>query len=297
MSHSGPSPATIRIFLAHGTPDGLRIVEKANWSGRALMCSRAQYPEVRQRDEFDRTGVYLLMGPGEQSSQPRIYVGEADIARDRLNHHQKHKDFWTSLVLFTANDDNLNKAHVRYLEARLLELAQKAKRAELENGTAPVVPPLSEADKADTEGFLQEMLLIYPLLGIQAFEPAAPKGRKRDRLFLKGRDAEAQGQDTAEGFVVFAGAKVRGETVPSFHTYLEDQRKDLLRQGVLERSADAGFHLTQDYLFSSPSTAASVVMGRNANGRIEWKDKSGRTLREIQEAAVGDDGESGSEGP
>ena len=296
MPHPGPNPATIRIYLAHGTPDGLRIVEKANWSGRALMCSRVQYPEVRKREEFDRTGVYLLLGPGERGSQPRIYVGEADIARDRLNHHFKGKDFWTSLVLFTANDENLNKAHVRYLEARLLELAQKAKRAEMENSTAPVKPPLSEADQADTEGFLQEMLLIYPLLGIQAFEPAAPKGRKRDRLLLKGRDAEAEGQDTAEGFVVFGGAKVRGDTVPSFHAYLEDQRKDLIRQGVLEGSADAGFRLSQDYVFSSPSTAASVVMGRNANGRIVWKDNSGRTLREIQEAAVGEDETPGSEG-
>lgn len=288
MAEPAHRPTSIRIFLADGTPEGLKIVGKSNWSGQALTCSRSQYPDARQREEFGRTGVYLLVGPGSSSSQPAVYVGEADVARDRLNQHFRTKDFWTSLILFSANDGNLNKAHVRYLESRLLGLAQKAKRAELENNAFPAIPPLSEADCADAEWFLQEMLLIFPLLGVTAFEPAVgTKSRRAMRLFLKGREAEAEGRDTAEGFLVCEGSLARMNAVPSTHNYLLELRSDLLQRGVLEVAPGSeSYRFTLDYLFNSPSTAAGVVLGRSANGRVEWVDRQGRTLKSLQEASL-----------
>jgi len=282
---SGPRPTSIRIFLADGSPDGLRIVEKANWSGLALMCSRAQYPEIKSRDEFGKTGAYVLVGPGESSQ--RIYVGEADVARDRLNQHFRSKDFWTFLILFTSKDENLNKAHVRYLESRLLSLAHGAKRCEVDNANAPGEPPLSEADRADAEWFLSEMLLIYPILGLTAFEEPPARKRKARRLLLSGKGAEASGADTQEGFVVYSGSRGRLDAVPSIRQspHLVELRADLRKKEVLAVQGDH-LVLTQDYAFNSPSTAAGVLLGRSANGRIEWKDQSGRTLKQIQDAAI-----------
>lgn len=128
---------SIRLFLADGTPDGLRLVEKSNWTGAALVCSRTQYPEVRGRPEFDRPSVYILTGPSEtDDSTHRVFIGEADVGRDRIDNHLRNKDFWTRLTLFTGKDENLNKAHVRYIESRLIELANRAKRSELDNSTA-----------------------------------------------------------------------------------------------------------------------------------------------------------------
>jgi hypothetical protein len=102
------------------------------------MCSRKQYPDVRSREEFGRPSIYLLTGPSEgDSPQPRIYIGEADVGRARIDSHLRGKDFWTHLILFTSKDENLNKAHVKYIESRLISLAQKAKRAELDNSNAP----------------------------------------------------------------------------------------------------------------------------------------------------------------
>ena len=122
---SDTKPTSIRIFLADGTPDGLRLVEKSNWTGRALMTSRTQYPKVRGREEFERPGVYLLRGPAEgQGFDSRIYIGEADVARTRIDSHVRGKDFWTRLILFTSKDENLNKAHIRYLEGMLIQLSQ-----------------------------------------------------------------------------------------------------------------------------------------------------------------------------
>jgi hypothetical protein len=279
-------PTSIRLFLADGRPDGLRLVEKSNWTGLGLVCSRTDYPRVRTREEWSRPGVYLLTGPApDQGLRTQLYVGEADDVRDRVDNHLKAKEFWTTVVAFISKDDNINKAHVRYLEARLLQLAKTADRAAVQNGTAPPLPRLSEADQADMEGYLFEMLIILPLLGIVAFEALDRQATPADRLLLTGKDAQANGADTPEGFIVFEGSLARAESVPSFHDYLHDLRHHLVGEGVL---VPDGKHLrfTKPHLFDSPSSAAAIVLGRTANGRIEWKDEKGHTLKQRQEAAL-----------
>jgi hypothetical protein len=146
---------SIRIFLADGTPDGLRIVEKSNWIGRGVICPRSQFREAKVRPEFNKTGVYVLRGPSQEGDLPTVYIGEGDPVLPRVERHFATKDFWTSLILFTSKDENLNKAHVQYLEARLTALARDAKRCLLDNGNVPQLPSLSEADTAEMEGFLE----------------------------------------------------------------------------------------------------------------------------------------------
>ena len=279
-------PTSIRIFLADGRADGFRVVEKLNWTGLGLVCAQSDYTRVRTREEWGRTGVYLLTGPAEGDGlRERLYIGEGDDVRYRVDSHLRTKDFWTNVVAFTSRDDNLNKAHVRYLEARLLQLAAKADRVVLMNGTAPAVPRLSEADCADMEGYLDEMLVILPMLGIVAFKPVADPSTSTERLLLVGKGAEAKGADDSEGFVVFSGSVARLSEVPSIHAYLATLRARLVEDGVLVADGP-GLRFTKSYVFNSPSTAAGVVLGRSANGRIEWKDQTGATLKQRQESAL-----------
>jgi Domain of unknown function (DUF4357) len=272
---------SVRIFIPSGEPEGLRIVEKSNWTGQGLVLPRAQFTNIRRRPELKRTGAYVLWGPGESGQLPRVYVGEGDPVLPRLDQHAKQKDFWTHAAVFTSKDQNLNKAHVQYLEARLVALAAEAKRAELDNGNVPQLPALSEADGADAESFLGDVLLCLPVVGVTFFEKAKAGEVKSADLFLKAKHIEARGVDGAEGFVVRAGSQAVKEEVASIHSFLADLRQALLTQGVLEDSG-ATYRLTQDYTFNSPSTAAGVMLGRSANGRVEWKDAQGRTLKEIQ---------------
>ena len=165
------SPFSIRIFVASGDPDGLRIIERSNWNGRALVFPRPLLPDVKKREEFGRTSVYLLLGPQEDGDGDLLYIGEGDPVRPRLESHFSKKDFWNRGVFFVAGQEGaLNKAHVQYLEARLVELANTAKRMSLDNQNQPNRPTLNEADQADMEVFLGHMLQILPLLGISAFE-------------------------------------------------------------------------------------------------------------------------------
>ncbi len=281
------TPAVIRLLLADGTADGFRVLDKSNWTGRCLLTSRADYARVRTRTEWARPGVYLLQGPHPSEERPLLYVGEADDVRGRLDQHAKSKDFWTLAVAFTSKDDTLNKAHVRYLESRLLTLAPQVGRVVLDNGTAPTVPPLSEADVAEADGFLAELLVVAPLTGVTAFEALAAPSPSHPSLLCKGAGgASARGRETPEVFVVEEGSRVRLDTVASVAKLpLMALRQRLVASGVLLLDG-ATYVFSRDHVFGSPSNAAGVVLGRTANGRVEWKTAEGKTLKELQEETL-----------
>ena len=189
-------------------------------------------------------------------------------------------------MVFSSKDQNLNKAHVQHIESRLVGLAAAAKRCELDNGNQPQPPTLSEADVADAESFLADMLLCLPVLGVTTFEAAKAPAVAARELRLKAKGIEGRGMDTPQGFVVRAGSKAVKKEVASIHPYLSELRQTLIQKAVLADEGDS-YRLSQDYTFASPSTAAGVLLGRSANGRVEWKDGQGRTLKEIQEAEAG----------
>ncbi|MCA3239095.1 MAG: GIY-YIG nuclease family protein [Curvibacter sp.] len=281
-------PFSLRIFVADGDPDGLRIVDKSNWIGKALVFPRALLPQVKARPELAQTGVYLLLGPRPDGEGDMLYVGEGDPIRPRLESHYAQKDFWTRAIGFTTTTaGQLNKAHVQFLESRLIALARAAKRMPLDNANQPAEPSLSEADRADMEVFLGHMLGMLPVLGVHAFEQAAKvQAPMAPVLTCKGKGVAATGYEASQGFVVKAGSQAVPEAVPSMQQHVRgmyDLRQELIANGVLAQDA-TGYRFTQDYPFSSPSTAAAVVLGRSANGRIEWKDAQGRTLKELQAA-------------
>ena len=299
---------SVRIFIPSGRPEGLRIIEKSNWTGRALTFPRAVLPEVRKREEITRTGVYILWGPSEDEELAMVYVGEGETLLPRLNSHAKEKDFWTHGVAFTSKDQNLNKAHIQYLEARLVEIAKQLKRCALDNLNDPQHPTLSEADQADAELFLADMLLCLPVIGVDFFEQVevtmpsgrpgrvapfeedgqtAPPSSSTNQFVLDARGVKARGYAGAGGFVVRKDSQAVKDEVPSVHPSTNRLRGTLQENGVL-RDAGNCFRFTQDYVFRTPSTASAVVLGRSSNGRFEWKDASNtqRSLKDVEAAAA-----------
>lgn len=296
---SSAPPFSLRIFVADGDPDGLRLVERSNWIGKALMFPRALYTKVRTRDEFKQTGVYLLQGPRTDGEGEMLYIGEGDPVGPRLESHYANKDFWTQAVFFVAGSSQLNKAHVQYLEAKLVAKALDAKRVGLDNGNKPTEPTLSEADRADMDVFLGNILGMLPVLGIHAFEKgtaAVVAAAQSAMLYCKGRGGNAKGMDTPQGFVVLKGSLAAPDEVPSFKVHwvsYSKQREELIKNGVLMPHGEQ-LIFSQDYTFSAPSLASAMVTGSSPNGRIDWKDANGKTLKQIQEAETQHSGASGS---
>lgn len=173
-------PFTIRIFVVDGDPEGVRLIDRMNWTGVGVVFPRERWQAVRSRAEISRTGVYILVGYKEGDEDlPTLYIGEGDAVRDRIDSHVQTKEFWEHGYAFTTSNSGLNKAHVRWLERELIQQAKRAGRSKLDNGTAPPEPPLSEAERADSRAFLREILQVLPIMGLRAFDEPKPVATPR----------------------------------------------------------------------------------------------------------------------
>ena len=284
------APYVLTVLVTSGDPDGVRVVEKSNWTGQGIVFGRSDLPAALEQD-LKRPGVYVLIGEDPDGGFDRqIYVGQGEDLGNRLKQHlgADAKEFWTDTIVFVAKDGALNRADILYLESRLVDLAHDAKRARLANGTRPPLPAMSAVDLAKADGFLTEMLPIFPLLSLQAFEkPVASASGGLRRYFLSGPGAKGEGEDRLDGFLVFAGATARIAEVASMQPAFSKTRAQLVTNGTLMVDGDV-YRLTSDHLFSSPSTAAIGLLARTANGRIEWKDLDGVTLKDRQAEAIGE---------
>lgn len=269
---------SLELYFIDGRPDGMLTAEVFNWTGHVLMTPRTRIGDALARKEARYTGVYLLLG--EQDGWPCAYVGEGEDISDRIRNHDTRKEWWTSAVLVTSAANNLNKAHVKYLEARLVEEARAAGRVMLDNGNTPPRPGLSEAAQSNMESFLGYLFMVLPALRVDlliqntrpnvriAASPGVPPV-PRFSLFSRkhGLTATAVLQDGE--FIVEAGSMARLRWEGRSHNY-EALHDELRKSGVLEQRGDTCIFI-QNYAFNSPSAAAAVVNGRPANGTIEWR--------------------------
>lgn len=279
---------TIKLFLLDGDPNGRMICELSNWTGKAYKIPRIKIKDSSDREELNSTGIYLLFGKIE-GEKDQVYIGEAESILKRLNQQLSQKDFWNEAIIFISKDDNLNKAHIKYLENRLHDLAVSADRYKIENSVVPTQSSLSESDKAEMEEFIENIKLLVNTLGHKVFDDKREQKtlqQKQITFSIKAtRGADAIGEATSEGFVVFKGSKASATTVNSISPSFLKLRSSLIDKGVLSENGDV-YEFKEDYIFSSPSTAAVIVMGRNANGPLEWKLPDGQTLRDFETSNV-----------
>jgi hypothetical protein len=278
------SSATIKIYLPHGDPKRLRTGEISNWSGKAIAGPRTELDQILSREEASSAGVYILSGTDPFTGNPAAYIGEAETIKDRLKQHLS-KDFWSQVVFFTSKDENLTKAHIRFLESRIIVLAKDAKRFDLTNSQASS-SKLPESDVADMEIFLERIEQLLPALGVDVLVPmTSPTGapNEKDLLYCEISGLKAIARLTPNGIVVLKDSQAAASLRPSAASYpwIVNSREQLLKDGVLASSKEA-LVFQQDYEFSSPSAAAAIVHGGTANGRTAWKNEKGQTLKELE---------------
>src|SRR5262245_16757063 len=210
-------PATIELFLLLGDPKSLRTAEISNWNGKAIAAPRTELDLLMAREEIENAGVYILTGTNPETGKPQAYIGEAEIIRDRLTHH-KDREFWVQVIIFMSKDKRLTKAHIRYLEGRLIEDAKKAGRIELTN-TQTSRDHLPESARADMEDFLAKVHQLRPVLGSDIATPILTSSNlsrvSEPELTCSIKGLVAKGRRTPNGFVVFQGSQAVVENRPS----------------------------------------------------------------------------------
>jgi hypothetical protein len=261
---------TIKIFLIDGEPNGRMSCELSNWSGKAYKIPRINIKDCSDRDDLASTGVYLLFGK-DNSGKDQVYIGEAESILKRLNQQFTQKDFWNEAIVFISKDENLNKAHIKYLENRLHDIAKSVNRYSVGNSIIPTQSSISESDRAEMEEFIQYIKMLVNTLGHKVFDEKRefkPKQKQESFFINAARGAEGQGVPSSDGFVVFKNSKAAAIIVNSMTPNFIKYRQKLIAEGVLIDKGEF-FKFSDDYIFSSPSTAAAMVMGRNANGMTE----------------------------
>ncbi|MGI1663076.1 GIY-YIG nuclease family protein [Palleronia sp. KMU-117] len=284
---------SVRLYLVDGTATGILTAEIMNWTGHVLAAPRTRIEDALSRSELRRTGVYFLFGPDEEVSDVnRVYVGEGDEIAKRIYQHNKEKVFWERFIAVTSKDMNLTKAHVRYLEGRLLQLVQEAKKAKLANKDLPQFDLLPEADKADMEAFLEEIQLVLPVIGAdflrrptvnvkpKSISDSAPaslesqnqEGNEHVLFVLSNSNAgiEATAREISGEFVVLSGSRGSLKEKSSFHDRIKAIRDEALETGRARKINDRNFVLDEDISFSSPSAASVFLFGTSRNGRADW---------------------------
>ncbi|MEE1651382.1 GIY-YIG nuclease family protein [Brachybacterium sp. J144] len=296
----------VRLFLVDGKPGGLMTAEIGNWTGHVLKGKRLELGEIRTRPEASRTGIYILFGTGDDDERV-AYIGESDNVGKRLVDHDAKKDFWDEVVIVTSKDANFTSAHVRYLESRLVRIAKDIGRIPLVNIQGPTGgADLPEADASDMDYFIDQVRILMPVLGHDIFRgrataQSALAGRAEGQTALeleqvapdspafflratKGMDARAQvidGEFTLlEGSIVSSVMRRSEKQAASTARQFENrslQHADLMKVVEPLGGGELG-RVLKDVVYSSPSAAAAVVLGRaSANGRIEWVDELGKS--------------------
>ena len=278
---------TIKLFLLDGVPNGRMTCELSNWTGKAYKIPRNRIKDSASRDELSNTGVYLLFGKSDISSNKDVvYIGEAENIIKRLSQHLNEKDYWNEAIVFISKDENLNKAHIMYLENRLHQIASSINRYEVKNSNTPTQPSISESDQAEMEEFIENIKMLVNVLGFKAFEELIQESTNNKEVssnfFIKAaRGANAQGQQTSDGFVVLKDSEIASSTVDSYPDGWKNSRQELIDNGTII-AKNGKLIFSNDYLFNSPSAAAAIVMGRSANGLMEWKNHKGKSLKDME---------------
>jgi len=273
-------PATIKLFLVQGHPSELRTAEISNWTGKAIACPRNKLSDLFTREEITKAGVYCLTGTDPESGEPALYIGEAESVGKRLKDHSD-KDYWVHVVAFVSKDENLTKAHIKYLEGKLIERAIEAGKAKLQNSTSSGAK-LPESDTAEMDIYLEKVYQLLPILGVDLFIPiAASSLDEKLTLFCKIKGLTARGKRSANGFLIFKGSQSVLKDRPS-SKWARRRREELIEKGVLVKENDH-YIFSRDIEFTSPSTAGAMVRGGTTNGLIVWKTKNGKSLKDLEQ--------------
>lgn len=279
-----PTPKTIQIYLPGGDPRGIRIAEITTRIVQAIEVPRSLLSDFLQMPESHQVAVYYLIGEAEDGSGTTVYIGQTGDLRKRLPKHNSDKSFWERAIILISRTNSLTQTHALFLEWYSLQQMREAGRYSDENGNSGSKPHTPAPLEADCLEIFDSGSVLLSTLGHPLFSPlvTATQPDADDLFYCQGSGADGRGVYTPEGFVVLKGSTGRRENVPSIAgTATERTREKLLASDVVRINGEV-ITFEKDHLFYSPSAAAFALMGRTANGWMEWKTTSGKTLDEIE---------------
>ena len=288
----------INMFLMDGEVTGKIKCTLSNWTGVIYKIPRIQLVDLKSRDEMQQSGIYFLFGRDEDKQKDMIYIGQATTRKNgegvllRIQEHTRdtHADYFNDVIILTTQNNSFGPTEISYLENKFTQLAKEAGRYIVKNGNDPNPGNVTEEKESELDEIIENTLMIIGTLGYRVFVPMTKKvsqdliDNHSTYLYLKRKTKksnkviEATCEQTTEGFVVLEGSQVEIMDSPSLPASLKEMRQNLIASQVIQDGV-----LKEKQLFSSPSYAAAFLLGLQTNGRTDWKNQDGRTLKELEE--------------
>ncbi|MCP9793438.1 GIY-YIG nuclease family protein [Vulcanococcus limneticus Candia 3F8] len=280
------TPKTIQIFLPSGEPHGIRIAEITTRIVQVIEVPRSLLSSFLAMEQSSQVGVYFLIGEGGEDEERLVYVGQSGDLRARLTTHNQTKDFWERALVLVSKTNSLTQTHALFLEWHALQQIRSAGRFADENGNSGSRPHTPAPLEAECLEVFETGSILFSSLGYPLFDALSKlkQGNTPEPYFyLRSPSAgvEGKGLYTAEGFVVLAGSIGRLSNAPSIGESNARWRQRLLDAGVMQPDDEGGLVFPKDHLFKAPSGAAIALLGRRANGWMEWKSDKGQTLHQL----------------
>ena len=265
----------LQVIVPSGEPIGIKLIKVSGWDGLCYIVPRQSLNELSVDSDVNNPGLYFLFGKDESSDGQLAYIGESENFLTRITSHSSKKDFWDEAIVFTGD---LNKAHVKYLEHKAIQLAKQTGRMQLLNANNPPENRLSEYDKVGVELFFANAKFILEAFGYSIFKSIEESVSDSKPYYLKGRNFDATAKLLDDGqVIVLAGSLASIAQTDSFGGWAEAARNQFLQDGTLVDEGES-YRFTKDVTFRSPSAAAATVAARSINGWTAWKGKNGNSL-------------------
>ena len=279
----------ITTYFPSGEPSGLKTIEKSNWIGICTAFPRSRFSEAKKSPEVNKPGVYILKGNQDDKPFPKIYVGEGDPILGRLISHESKKEWWDTCITLTSKDGTLNKSHIQYIESRLIKIARSGSRCMIDNRNEPTEPSMTNADRDEAEVFLENFIQCATSVGLEILITTEKMTKNlhdnqialRSKLELKSKGLTASGIEIPEGFLVFKGSQADTKESVGLDSMDRIRRAYLVSGGVLKEK-NGKYEFSKDYLFTSPTLAATAILGAPAPGPLRWKNTDGVCLRDLR---------------
>ena len=288
----------INMFLMDGEVTGKIKCTLSNWTGVIYKIPRIQLGDLKSRDEMKQSGIYFLFGRDEDKQKDVTYIGQATTRKNgegvllRIQEHTRdtHADYFNDVIILTTQNNSFGPTEISYLENKFTQLAKEAGRYIVKNGNDPNPGNVTEEKESELDEIVENTLMIIGTLGYRVFVPMTKKvsqdltDNHSTYLYLKRKTKksnkviEATCERTTEGFVVLEGSQVEVMDSPNLPASLKEMRQNLIASQVIQDGV-----LKEKQLFSSPSYAAAFLLGMQTNGRTDWKNRDGRTLKELEE--------------
>ena len=286
------------MFLMDGEVTGKIKCTLSNWTGVIYKIPRIQLGDLKSRDEMKQSGIYFLFGRDEDKQKDVTYIGQATTRKNgegvllRIQEHTRdtHADYFNDVIILTTQNNSFGPTEISYLENKFTQLAKEAGRYIVKNSNDPNPGNVTEEKESELDEIVENTLMIIGTLGYRVFVPMTKKASQdltdnhSAYLYLKRKTKksnkviEATCERTTEGFVVLEGSQVEIKDSPYLPASLKEMRQNLIASRVIQDGV-----LKEKQLFSSPSYAAAFLLGMQTNGRTDWKDQDGRTLKELEE--------------